>query len=243
MNNYSAFSYINGNSFLHKCPAWCKILFIPFINICFLFLPVYFCFCLIIIQFITAFCLKFSLKQQFADLKPVIYYGFLLFAMDFFLCIFSKEFDFASHFTFKNTSGQGSLSLKALTQPFLGFITNPKSKRNCFLLAKLFCMMQSASLFFKTSTSLELRNGIELIEYRIRKIFHLKEKTVFTNTVYMFLNFIPQISQIWAKTKCAWIARGGKKSVKMYAVLLPVLFSVGMKKAYNTARAVEIRNG
>lgn len=218
MNKYSAFSYVGGNSFLHKCPAWIKLLFIPIITVCFLFLPVYCCFCLIILQFITAFCLKFSLRRQFADLKPVVYYAFILFAMEIFACIFSKEIDFASRFTFEN------------------------QKETVFLLAKLFCVMQSTSLVFKTSTSLELRNGIETLERAVRKFLHLKEKLVFTNAVSMFLNFIPQVSQIWAKTERAWIARGGKKSVKMYVALLPVLFSVGMKKAYNAARAMQIRN-
>ena len=58
----------------------------------------------------------------------------------------------------------------------------------------------------------------------------------------MFLNFIPMLAQIWEQSKKAWQARGGKKGVKMYGVLLPVLFSVGMKKAYNQARAIFVRD-
>ena len=57
----------------------------------------------------------------------------------------------------------------------------------------------------------------------------------------MFLNFIPLVSKIWEQSKKAWLARGGKNFVKMYLALLPVLFSVGMKKAYNMSRAIAIR--
>ena len=89
--------------------------------------------------------------------------------------------------------------------------------------------MQSASLVFKTSTSLELREGIFKIEKLVRKILHLKNKATFTDTFSMFLNFIPLVSKIWEQSKKAWLARGGKNFVKMYLALLPVLFSVGMK--------------
>lgn len=92
--------------------------------------------------------------------------------------------------------------------------------------------MQSASLMFKTSTSLELRDGIG-------RVFGYK--SVITNALFMFLNFIPMVSKIWEQSKKAWIARGGKENIKMYTTLLPVLFSVGLKKAYNAARAVSIR--
>lgn len=214
---YSAFSYISGNSFLHKCPSWIKILFIPVINILFLFLPAYFCLFLIILQISISFLLKFSFKQQLADLKPVIFYAFLLFLMEVFTCIFSEQSTFAQRFNFQT------------------------QKESIFLLLKLFCMMQSASLVFKTSTSLQLRDGIEKIELFIRKILHLKNKSTFTNAISMFLNFIPMVTKIWAQTQKAWFARGGKKSVKMYLTLLPILFSVGMKKAWNTARAMEVR--
>ena len=68
------------------------------------------------------------------------------------------------------------------------------------------------------------------------------QKSAFTNAIYMFVNFIPMVSRIWEESQRAWFARGGKKSLRMYMTLLPILFSVGMKKAYNAARAVTIRS-
>jgi len=205
---YSLFSYKSGSSFLHKCPAWCKILFIPAINILFLCLPPYFSVALLVIQFILACCLKFSLKEQFTDLKPILYYAFLLFVFQLISWFFSGHTDFVNSFNWQS------------------------EKETVFLLIKLFAVMQSASLVFKTSTSLELREAIG-------KLFG--QKSLITNGLSMFLNFIPMVAKIWNESKRAWFARGGKKSIKMYKILLPVLFSVGMKKAYNAARAVTVR--
>ena len=109
------------------------------------------------------------------------------------------------------------------------------------MLLRLICMLEFAVFVFKTSTSLELRYGFETIELAVRKVFHLKRRTPVANALALFVSFIPLVSQNWKQSKRAWKARGGKNSIKMYVVLLPVFFSVGMKQAYLTARAVSIR--
>ena len=107
--------------------------------------------------------------------------------------------------------------------------------------------MQTASLLFKTSTSLQIREGLEKMELAIRKTFHLKPliegrpNTPVAQTVSLFICFIPQVSKNWQQAERAWKARGGRKSLHMFAVLLPVFFSVGMKQAYNSARAISAR--
>lgn len=232
------FSYKSGSSFLHRTPAWIKLLFIPLINILFLCLPAYFALGLILIQFVVAFCLRFSVKEQLADVKPVLYYAVLLYGFKLILWIIS--FAGAMNVTEGTDPSavdsfftQGAVSLVSFFSIF--------DSETFFLLVKLFCVMQSASLVFKTSTLLQLREGIGLIESTVRKFLHLKKQNSFTNVISMFLNFIPMLAQIWEQSKKAWIARGGKKGIKMFGVLLPVLFSVGMKKAYNQARAISIR--
>ncbi|MBO4533443.1 MAG: hypothetical protein J5726_10710 [Treponema sp.] len=99
-----------------------------------------------------------------------------------------------------------------------------------FMLCKLVCMMQLASLLFRTSTSLQLRQGFEI--FGVNAV---------SQTLSLFVCFIPLVSKIWRQTEQAWRMRGGKNSIKKYAVLLPVFFSVGMKQAYNMARACLIR--
>ena len=121
--------------------------------------------------------------------------------------------------------------------------------------------MQTASLVFKTSTSLQLREGLEKIELSIRKVFRVRRSprnkdsssvscalsmsardyAPVAGVIALFVCFIPQVSKNWQQVKRAWKARGGKSSIRMYMVLLPVLFSVSMKQAYTTARAISIR--
>jgi len=224
---YSLFSYKNGNSFLHKCKAWQKIVFIPILSILSFYLPIYFSVAVIIFQFCLAFYLKFSLREQVEDFKPVIYYAFLLFVMKI-LILLSSSFDFQG-----NSSDFSNFSSSSVNLIF--------DKDLIFMLVKLFCLMQMASIVFKTSTSLELREGIEAIEIFVRKILHLKNECKLTDVIALFINFIPLVSKNWQQSVRAWKARAGKKSIKMYFVLIPVLFSVGMKQAYNASRALSAR--
>ena len=136
MDQNIAFSYIKGDSLIHKCPAWIKILFIPFINILFFNPPIQYCIFLIIIQFIICFTLKFSLKQQAADLKPVIYYGFLLLIMNLLIFIFSNGFE------------QLYKSILIGIKNPLEIIKSLPKNETFIMLVKLFCILQSTSIFF-----------------------------------------------------------------------------------------------
>lgn len=222
MAQYTAFSYKPGKSFLHLCPAWCKILALPILNVLIFKLPFYFSLFFVIIQTFFEFFLRFSIKEQFADVKPIIFYALLL--------LFAK------------ITGQifsGNISFKNFFSDFYHFFLSEKD--TFILLLKLFCLMQLASLVFKTSTSLQLREGFESIELYIRKIFHLKAKAPLAELLSLFVAFIPQVARNWNQATSAWYARGGKKNLRMLLVLLPVFFSVGMKGAYNSARAISIR--
>lgn len=215
-SEHSLFSYKKGSSFLHKCPAWAKILFIPIINILFLCLPPVFSIILVCLQFILACCLRFTFKEQFTDLKPVLFYAVIVFFMQILMWLFGGQF----------------LAEEGWIVSLKNNFSWESEKETVFLLVKIFAVMQSASLVFKTSTSLEIRDGIG-------KLFG--QSSLLTNALFMFLNFIPMVSKIWEQSKRAWIARGGKENIRMYMTLLPVLFSVGMKKAYNTSKAILIR--
>lgn len=207
----TAFSYKQGSSFLHRCPAWIKILLIPVVSIAVFKLPFYCAAFLCVVQIILASALRFTIREQIRDLKAVLYYAFFL--------IFAKVIGniAVNHFDFRD------------------FLLN--EKETWFLLLKLLCVMQSASLLFKTSTSLQIREGLELMERKITR----KQSAPVAQAVSLFICFIPQVSKNWQQAERAWKARGGRKSLRMFVVLLPVFFSVGMKQAYNTARAIAIR--
>lgn len=213
----TAFSYKPGFSLLHRCPAWIKILLIPVISIAVFELPPAFALTLALLQILVSFLLHFSVHEQLADLRAVLYYAVIL--------IFAKL--------------AGALLSLNLQNFIISFIKS--EKETWILLLKLFCVMQATSLLFKTSTSLQIRTGLETIELKIRHFLHLKSKTPLAEAIALFICFIPQVSRNWEQTKKAWFARGGKKSLKMLIILLPVLFSVSMKQAYNTALALSIR--
>ena len=235
MTNDTAFSYKQGNSFLHHCPSWVKIIIIPVISVGIFYLPPIFAICLIALQTLVSFFLHFTVREQARDLKAVFYYAIFL--------IFVKIL--GSLAAAISTGALESFEVSTISQSFLNFLIS--EKETWLLLLKLFCIIQTASLIFKTSTSLQIREGLELMELAVRRIFHLKPlvdgrpNAPVAQAVSLFICFIPQVSKNWQQAERAWKARGGKKSLHMFAVLLPVFFSVGMKQAYNTARAISAR--
>ncbi len=224
MNNYSAFSYKAGSSFVHKTPAWEKLLFIPLFNILVFSLDYRVSIIFIILQFILLFCLKFSLKEQITDLTPVLWYAVFLYILG---IISGTYFEF--------TKSQEAVFFSSLRQALTDVLNDEKTHAHVI---KFLACNQSASLLFKTSTSLQLKEGIEIIELFIRRFLPVKKDPSFSIVISMFINFIPAVFKIWNQLKRAWIARNGKNSLKMYLVLFPILFSVGLKYAADTTKAV-----
>ena len=235
MTNETAFSYKQGSSFLHRCPAWIKIVLLPIISLSIFYLPPYFALALIALQTLVSFLLHFTVREQSRDLKAVFYYAIFL--------IFVKIIG-----NLAAAISDGTLSafeLASFPQTVLAFLIS--EKETWLLLLKLFCIIQTASLIFKTSTSLQIREGLEVMELAVRKWLHLKPlvdgrpNAPVAQAVSLFICFIPQVSKNWQQAERAWKARGGRKSLRMFIVLLPVFFSVGMKQAYNSARAISAR--
>ena len=232
----TAFSYKQGSSFLHRCPAWVKILLLPLISLSIFYLPPYFALALIALQTLVSLILRFTVREQARDLKAVFYYAVFL--------IFVKIIGSLAAAT--STGNLATFELAAFPQAILTFLI--AEKETWLLLLKLFCIMQTASLIFKTSTSLQIREGLEVMELAVRRRLHLKPfvdgrpNAPVAQAVSLFICFIPQVSKNWHQAERAWKAREGRKSLRMFAVLLPVFFSVGMKQAYNTAKAISVRN-
>ena len=236
MTQNTAFSYKQGSSFLHRCPAWVKILLLPLISLSIFYLPPYFTLALIALQTLVSFLLHFTVREQTRDLRAVFYYAVFL--------IFVKIIgNLAAAIS---TGSLAAFELTVFPQAVITFLIS--EKETWLLLLKLFCIIQTASLIFKTSTSLQIREGLEVMELAIRKCLHLKPlvdgrpNAPVAQAVSLFICFIPQVSKNWQQAERAWKARGGRKSLRMFVVLLPVFFSVGMKQAYNSAKAISVRN-
>lgn len=214
--NSIAFSYKMGNSFIHKMPALVKLFLIPSLNILVFNLGYQFALAFIVFQLILSLFLRFTFKEIFNDLKPVIYYSIFLYTSSFIAHLFTSSPREAFDKTFANSE-----TIK--------------------MLLKLFCMMQSASILFKTSTSLQIREGIGKIESFIRKVLHLQSKNSFSNTLSLFICFIPMVYKNWEQAKKAWYARSGKNNIRMLSTLLPVFFSISIKQAYSLSKAINAR--
>ena len=226
MEQAAAFSYKAGNSIIHRCPVWIKIFLIPALSVAIFKLPPLFSAILVIFQLILALFLHFSIGEQLKDFRAVLYYAFFL--------IFARLISAVAGYV----QAGGTVRLS-------DFLLD---KESLIMLLKLFCLMQTASILFRTSTTLQLREGLEKMELTLRRPFTSKANpqtrpsAPVAQTLALFLCFIPQVSKIWQQTVRAWKARGGRTNLRMYITLLPVLFSVGMKQAYNAARAITIRN-
>ena len=212
-----AFSYKPGFSPVHRMPAVAKLLLIPALNIIVFNLPFEVAVGLILIQTILLSCLRFNFREQFADLKPVLYYAVFLYLSSFIARAFQTDLKEAFSETMANTE-----TLK--------------------MLVKLFCMMQGASIIFKTSTTLQLREGINQIETFIRKILPVSKENKFSNILAVFFCFIPMVFRNWEKAKTAWYARGGKTGLRMLRSILPVFFSIGLKQAWLLSKAIRARS-
>ena len=217
-SSQTAFSYKAGSSIIHRCPAWIKILLLPIVSVVFFKAPAFVSAVMLTVVFAVELMLKFSLKEIFSDLKLVFYYALILL--------------FVRAIVFVTGNREEGFSLAAF---FL------EQEETLLMLLRLLCMLQLTALIFRTSSSLQLREGFEKIELAVRKLFHRKKATPIANALALFTSFIPLVAKNWNQVKRAWYTRGGKNSIKMYVVLLPVFFSVGMKQAYLTARALSIR--
>lgn len=229
MNNNVFFSYKIGNSIIHKLPSWIKILLFPIYSILIFKMEIKSLIIIFAIQVCLAFSIKFTLKDQFKDLKIIFLYSFLLYISNFISSV--------SNISFQNIEAK----LFFLEVKNIGILIL-KNKKNYLLLLKLFCTMQFSSIIFRTSSTLQLRNGISIIEDFIKKIFFLKTKKSFSMTIFLFLNFIPLSAKIWNQIKNTYLIRGGKKSPLLIIKLSICFFSVGLKKSYNLAKALYIRS-
>ena len=214
MNNI-AFSYKAGKSFLHHMPCKYKVVFIPLFNIAIFSLPWYVAALAILIQGILFFALRFTVKEQITDFMPVIFYALFIYLINIF-----TSFDGSVLSTIKKGLGD---------------------QKTAVLVLRFFACVQSASLMFKTSTCFQIREGIEEIEIFIRRFLPCKKEAKFALSISLFINFIPTVFKLWNQLKKAWLVRGGKNNPKMYLVLIPALFSLGLKHSYNTSRAISIR--
>ncbi|MDR3048564.1 MAG: energy-coupling factor transporter transmembrane protein EcfT [Elusimicrobiota bacterium] len=221
----AAFSYQKGNTFIHKTPAWIKILFILPASIIAMQLPLFAIIAAILIAFALYFICRIPFKLQMADLKAARYYFFFLYALG----VWTKLLD------------NGMIFSNGILIP---------GKEMFIYLSRLVLIMQIAGIIFHTTTSIEIKEAIDLIESKIRSFLRklpfskkfISANNVFAISISLFFNFIPAIFEIWQKCAKSFKARGGKGFFKKAAILLPILISLSLQYARNKDMSYKARS-
>jgi biotin transport system permease protein/energy-coupling factor transport system permease protein len=179
----------------------------------------------IIAAFITASFCRFSLREQLADLKPAAVYGALMYALSVFTQI-----------------SQAVKETPALVFTGAIFIPNDEYLR---ISLRLIIVIQLSALFFRSTSSMEIRDSLRIIERGILKLRVTGKRSYgyITNSIALFLCFIPEIFTSWTDINYAWKARGGKNGIKKIKTVLFVLISISLQKASLKEKAMSARGG
>ena len=225
------FSYNKRDSIIHKTPAILKLLILFCVPLITYFTPLVYHAGLFALALFLVLLAKIPLKSFLRDLRPIIYY-----------CIFILIIDVLTILLFDKTpmpiSTELSAELEESVNPTLNFFSILKEKGNFLLMSRLVVSMAYTSIFFRTTSHLEMRQSLEKIESCIT-FGH--SKLTFSKAFALFLNFLPQLFAIWNSLDLAWRARGGKRTVRKIIALLPVFISLSLKKANQTLLALKNR--
>ena len=113
-----------------------------------------------------------------------------------------------------------------------------KTNSSVLLVSRLVVAMSYTSLFFRTTSNLEIRQSLERVELAV-SFGH--SRLSFSKAFALFLNFLPQLFAIWTGLDKTWKARCGKRGIRKIIVLLPVFIALSMKKANDTLMSLRNR--
>ncbi len=222
------FSYSKRESLLHNAPALLKLLILFCVPLATYFTSIPCHAGLFAIALLLVVLAKLSFKSFLRDLKPIIYYCFFIFIIDVFTILL-----------FDKTPMPISTELEeSAVSPTLTFFNLLLEKGNFTLMSRLVVSMAYTSIFFKTTSHLEMRQSLEKIE---SSITFGHSKLTFSKAFALFLNFLPQLFAIWNSLDLAWRARGGKSTPRKLVVLLPVFISLSLKQANQTLLSLKNR--
>ncbi|MDR2417847.1 MAG: energy-coupling factor transporter transmembrane protein EcfT [Treponema sp.] len=222
------FRYRKGNSIIHRLPALIKLFALISLAVNIMFLPLYAVCVGIILLVIPAFLCGFSVREQFTDIKPALFYAFFLYLISIFTNLSSTGFTIVSSTAF----------IKILL---------PNDEYALYIL-RLLLVMQLSALLFRTTTSIEIKEVICSVEIAIRGVLrklpfarNISLTAKFGTSAALTINFIPALFELWDKLNRAYRARGGKGGLKQFRVLLVALIALSFHYAERKARALLAR--
>lgn len=219
----SLFTFEHNNSPLKTVSGTVKILFfIPAIILLF-YLELKAIIVLFFLSLIVSCILGFSLLNQLKDFLPLLPY----------------------------------LIIYYITAVITNFTQSQKLAISLFLpsaqiilaMFRFLVTVELANLFYKTTTTSQIKNSLEQIEMYIRNcLTHFpligKRIQLKTNISFLFtlmLIFIPHLINLWNQLELAWRARGGKTGMLMFKKLFPKLLFLAFIHAENTWLTIKNR--
>ncbi|MBQ2529930.1 MAG: energy-coupling factor transporter transmembrane protein EcfT [Treponema sp.] len=215
MEGHGFFHYKSGKTFLHQMTPWLKLIMMLTLAIAAFYCPTIPCIMVfsLLIAF-SVFFLKFSVLDIVSDLKPAFVYFLLLYL--------------ASTLTKLVSIGDLSKFRPEILMP---------DESNVQTIFRFLLSLEFTSIFFRTTTSVQLNMGFRQIESAVTR----GKSTAISDLLSLTLNFIPRLSDFWQRLDRAWKARGGKNGLKKIRTLTPLLFKTGMQEAYGKSLAIRNR--
>lgn len=218
------FSYEPINSPLARTPPALKLAVLFFLIILLLYIKLKFTIMLFFTLVVISLLLGFSLESQVHDFLPIVIYIFFLYLVNVFI-IFSQTGSFSREL-FIPTS---SIALS---------------------MVRLLVTVQLASLFYKTTTSSQLKFSLEHFEIFLRKLLRknpflrarVRIEPGIAFTFALVIAFIPRLFGLWNQLRLAWQARGGSVGLSMISTLFPQLLTLAFADAENTWQAILSRD-
>lgn len=201
----SLFAYTKADSVIHRTPAWLKLLILFAVPITVYLSPIQVALIMIPAFFILALISKTGIVRFLKDLSPIVIYSILILSIDAFSWLIFR----------KKTA--------VITETSL------------YLILRLLCAVEAASLFFRTTGIYETMQTLRKIE----SVLTFGKSNLAVSTILsLFLSFLPQIFATWSELDSAYRARGGRNGLGKVAVLLPLLISLCIRKAQTTYLAL-----
>lgn len=218
MQGETLFSYRYKNTLIHNAPSAIKLLAMIGITFTVFLGGTNTRLILSIILCISCITARISLSVLFRSGKILVFYALVMFL-----------------FRFTGFQIDKSLSLKNLTESLV-------------YLWQLSLVLFSGTVFFETTSSLEIRNTLQSFQEKMYKL--LGNPSFFPDIAFLLsltIIFIPRIFELWGNLDKSWNARGGnllsgpEKTWKKMTILVPLLITHLLNLAAETEKAIRNR--
>ncbi|AEF83052.1 CbiQ family ECF transporter T component [Leadbettera azotonutricia] len=139
--------------------------------------------------------------------------------------------------------GSGPLFMIVIAVILLqGFHISPFSfdssglKEGCIFGIQMALSFSAGALLFSVATMGEIKKSLA----RLEALLHVKHLRLSLGLSLM-LGFLPRFFEVWESAELAWESRGGKKSLRFFIVIMPLVIEGLMETAAETAAALESR--